>query len=193
MFSEKFGVFVNDVTKFVWVLMIDVCIKCSEITGTYGCIFVCIVVQDCRHSGVTQSGLFVWCLHRRRFAIIQLFVFVQIKDINTEIHGWIVIILMFMSVQIIYQNFPAGFVPCIEFIAWMHNYFWFLEANGCFVQFILYQSRYIYGKIRYTLSAGLVKIVFWNALYMSKTKRVRPSVEASSMVIRRGRIPATGA
>ena len=45
----------KDVIKFVCVLIIDVCVNCCEIhvevflggvlcTGTYGCIFVCIVV-----------------------------------------------------------------------------------------------------------------------------------------------------
>ena len=45
----------NDVTKCVCVLMVDVCIKCSKshtagcfggflCTSAYGCIFVCIVV-----------------------------------------------------------------------------------------------------------------------------------------------------
>ena len=57
--SEIYGVFVNDVTKFASVLMIYVCKKCSEshMVGFLGgilcnsaerCIFVCIVVQDCR-------------------------------------------------------------------------------------------------------------------------------------------------
>ena len=55
MFSEKFGVFVNDVTKFVCIIMIDLCIKCSEsqmacflvrilCASVYGCIFLCVVV-----------------------------------------------------------------------------------------------------------------------------------------------------
>ena len=64
MFSEIYGVFVNDVTKCVEVLMIYVCIKCSEshmvsflggilCTSAYGCILVCIVVRYCKQSGVT--------------------------------------------------------------------------------------------------------------------------------------------
>ena len=41
MFSEMCGVFVNDVTKCVCMLLIVVCIKCSEIhmTGFLGRIF----------------------------------------------------------------------------------------------------------------------------------------------------------
>ena len=55
MFSEMCGVFVNDVTKFICIMIIDVCIKFSEsrmvgfigrmlCASAYGCIFVCIVV-----------------------------------------------------------------------------------------------------------------------------------------------------
>ena len=54
----------KDVTKYVCVMMIDVCINSSEshmagfiggflCTSTYGCILVCIVVLDCRQNGVT--------------------------------------------------------------------------------------------------------------------------------------------
>ena len=54
----------NDMTKCVCVLIIDVCIKCSEshmsgfigrilCTSAYGCIFVYIVVQDYKQRGVT--------------------------------------------------------------------------------------------------------------------------------------------
>ena len=61
MFSEMYGVFVNHVKFFVCLLMIDVCIKFSEIhmagflggilcTSAYGCIFVFIVVRDFRQS-----------------------------------------------------------------------------------------------------------------------------------------------
>ena len=57
--SEFYGVFVNDVTKYVCVLMIYICRKCSEInmagflgglscTSEYGCIFICSVSRDCR-------------------------------------------------------------------------------------------------------------------------------------------------
>ena len=55
MFSEMCGAFVNDVKKYVCVLMIYVCIKCSEshmagflvvilCKSAYRCILVCIVV-----------------------------------------------------------------------------------------------------------------------------------------------------
>ena len=64
MFSEICGVFVNDMTKCVCLLIIDVCINCREshmavffdrilFTSAYGCIFVCIVVWYFRNSGVT--------------------------------------------------------------------------------------------------------------------------------------------
>ena len=67
--SEIYGVFINDVTKCVCVLMIYVCRKCSEIniagflggllcTSVYGCTFVCSVVGDCIQSGVKRGGLF---------------------------------------------------------------------------------------------------------------------------------------
>ena len=36
-------------------------------------------------------------------------------------------------------------------------------------------------------------MVFWKALEMSKTKIVRPSADAISMMIQRDQIPATGA
>ena len=65
----------KDVTKCVCMLMIDVCINVSEshmagflggflCTRTHGCIFICIVVWDCRHNGLTRGGilgLFVFC------------------------------------------------------------------------------------------------------------------------------------
>ena len=65
----------NDVKKDVCVMVIDVCIKCSEshmtgflggilCTGAYECIFVCIVVQDYRQSGVTVGKIFGLCLQR---------------------------------------------------------------------------------------------------------------------------------
>ena len=55
VFRNVYIVFANDVTKCVCVLMIDICIKCSEnnmsgflggilCTSSYACIFVCIVV-----------------------------------------------------------------------------------------------------------------------------------------------------
>ena len=54
----------KDVTKCVCLLMIDVCINSSEIhiagflggflcMSESGCIFICIVVWDCRQIGVT--------------------------------------------------------------------------------------------------------------------------------------------
>ena len=54
----------KDVTKCVCVLMINVCKNSNEshtegflggilCMSVYGCIFVCIVVQDCRQNGVT--------------------------------------------------------------------------------------------------------------------------------------------
>ena len=58
-----------------------------------------------------------------------------------------------------YHNFPEVFVPCIDFISWMNNSFWFIEANKCFGHFILYQSRYI-RLMRYNISSGLDKMVF---------------------------------
>ena len=72
VFLEMCGVFVNDVTKFVCVMMIDVCIKCSEnhmtgflvsilCTSAYCCIFVYIVVWDCRQSRVIWNGIFGLC------------------------------------------------------------------------------------------------------------------------------------
>ena len=42
-----------------------------------------------------------------------------------------------------YQNFTAGFVPCIGFVAFMQSCFGFIDANGCFCYFILKNSKYI--------------------------------------------------
>ena len=91
-----------------------------------------------------------------------------------------------------YQKFPAGFVPWIELIDCMHNYFLCFEANVCFSHLILYQSRYIYGKLIYALSEGLVKMVFLKALDMPNTKIIRLSTEAIAMIVWRERMPATG-
>ena len=72
MFSEICGVFVNDVKKCVWVLIIDVCIKYIGIhmeeficgilcTSAHGYIFIYILVWDCIQSRVTWGGIFGWC------------------------------------------------------------------------------------------------------------------------------------
>ena len=73
MFSEMWGFFMNNVTKCVCMLMIDICINCSGghtagsigrivCTSDYGCVFVCIVVWDCIHNRVTRGGLSRWCV-----------------------------------------------------------------------------------------------------------------------------------
>ena len=124
MFSKMWGFFKKDVKKYVCVLIIDVCINCSEshiagfigrllCTSTYGCIFTCLVLRYCRQNRVTWGRIF-WCnfsimVMRRWFTIIRLFMSVQIKGINTKIRGWSVIIWMFMSVQIKYTKNAQSF------------------------------------------------------------------------------------
>ena len=51
----------------------------------------------------------------------------------------------------------------------------------------------MYGKLRYTLSSRLGKMVFRKVLEMSKTKIMRPSAYPIATITRRERIPATGA
>ena len=59
----------NDVTKCIRILMIEVCSKCSEshmtvilggilCTSAYRCIYICIAERDFIQSGVTWGGLF---------------------------------------------------------------------------------------------------------------------------------------
>ena len=66
--------------------MIYVCRKCSEIhmagflggvlcTSVYRCIFVCIVVRDCRQSGLTQSMVF-WMMFIARLIYYYPVIFV---------------------------------------------------------------------------------------------------------------------
>ena len=67
-----------------------------------------------------------------------------------------------------------------------------MEANVCVGHFILNHSRYICGKLRYTLSSGLDRIAFWKALEMSNKKIIRPYADVMVMMIRREKIPENG-
>ena len=119
MFSEMCGVFVNDVIKFIFDMMIDVCIKCVKIhmadflggnlfTILYDCIFVCILVWECRHSRLRRGRNFGWCFLLWKstgdFRLSGYSCPYTLKDISTERCGWFVIIWMFMSIQIKYMK-----------------------------------------------------------------------------------------
>ena len=77
--------------------------------------------------------------------VIRLFVVMSILYVSSErkylyllqIHestAWsdeLLIVLTGMKIYLgkLYQNFPAGFVPCIGLMAWIYICFWFLGAN----------------------------------------------------------------
>ena len=149
--------FVNDATKCVCVLMIYICRKYSKshmavfigdllCNSVYGCIFVCLLVQDYRESRVTRGGIFGWCLQRILFTISRLFLFVQTKYISTEICGLFVIIWILMSVQIKIPKMRGLFRSDI------HGFHSMILCTGHF--FFLF--------LRYLFLSLLMRVVPWN-------------------------------
>ena len=52
-----------------------------------------------------------------------------------------------------------------------------------FGNFPLNHSRYRCSKLKYTLSSGLGRILFWKSLEMYKTKIIRPSADLMEMMM----------
>ena len=75
---------------------------------------------------------------------------------------------------------------------WMQSYFGFIDDNGCLGHFLLGNSRYRWGKLRYIFSSGLGRIVFWNVLDMSNIKIINTSAYSIEMMIQIDIIAATG-
>ena len=57
--------------------------------------------------------------------------------------------------------------------------------------FLFNHSRYRCVKLRYTLSSGLGRIVFWKVLEITNKKIIKPSADAMVKMMRRVKIPET--
>ena len=95
--------------------------------------------------------------------------------------------------SISYQNFPAEFPLGLILLLECRVPFDFQKITDVLAIFILNHSRYICGKLIYTLYSGLGRIVLCKALEMSNTKIINTSAYAMEMLMQRERMPAAGA
>ena len=74
----------------------------------------------------------------------------------------------------------------------MKSYLWLCDANRCFGDLLLNQSRQIFGKLIQTISFRSARIVLCNESDMSNIKMIIYSADAIEIMILRDLMLATG-